>query len=182
MFVLTLDELLLDRFISQERTMDTKSALKTNLQTAAMVCGNYLNDLTDEEAFTRPHPQCNHVNWQVGHLIDSEYKMASACSDKLPALPAGFSEKYTKETASSDNASDFVPISELRKIAATQHEAILSVVDNMPEEDFDKPGPESMKDYAATLGALVSMLGSHWMMHAGQFVVVRRHLGRDIII
>jgi hypothetical protein len=32
------------------------------------------------------------------------------------------------------------------------------------------------------MGALCNMMGSHWMMHAGQWVVVRRELGREIMI
>ena len=161
--------------------MDTREALITNLKTSAMVCGTYLEDLTDEEAMQRPHPKCNHVNWQIGHLIASEHGMASACGE-IPALPEGFADKYSKETASSDNAADFVPKSELMKIAAAQHEAVVKVVGGMSDEDLDKPGPEAMRSYAPTMGALVNMLGSHWMMHAGQWVVVRRQLGRDIVI
>jgi len=162
--------------------MDTREALIANLKTSAMVCGSYLGDLTDQEAMQRPHPECNHVNWQVGHVIASEHMMASALGGELPALPDGFSDKYAKETAKSDNAAEFVPLSELRTIAATQHEAVLGIVSGMSDDDFDKPGPESMQAYAPTLGALSSMLGSHWMMHAGQFVVVRRQLGREIVI
>ena len=146
-----------------------------------MVCGTYLEDLTDEEAMQRPHPKCNHINWQIGHLIASEYGMASAFGE-IPALPEGFADKYSKEAASSDNASDFVPKTELMKIAAAQHEAVVKVLGGMSDEDLDNPGPENMKDYAPTLGAVANMLGSHWMMHAGQFVVLRRQLGRDIVI
>lgn len=161
--------------------MDAREALINNLKTSAMVCGSYLDDLTDEEAMQRPHPKCNHINWQIGHLIASEHMMASACGE-LPALPKGFADKYSKETTSSDNISDFVPKTELMKIAATQHEAVVELIGNMSDEDFDKPGPESMRSYAPTMGALANMLGSHWMMHAGQWVVLRRQLGRDIVI
>jgi len=128
--------------------MDTREALITNLKTSAMVCGMYLEDLTDEEAMQRPHPKCNHINWQLGHLIASEFGMASACGEGIPK----------------------------------QHEAILGVIAGMSDDDFDKPGPESMQAYAPTMGALVNMMGSHWMMHAGQWVVLRRQLGRDIVI
>lgn len=161
--------------------MNTNEALITNLKTSAMVCRSYLDDLTDEEAMQRPHPKCNHINWQIGHLIASEHGMASACGE-LPALPEGFADKYTKETAGSDNASDFVPKTELMEIAATQHEAVVKLIGGMSDEDFDQPGPESMRAYAPTMGALANMLGSHWMMHAGQWVVLRRQLGRDIVI
>ena len=80
--------------------MDIRDALKNNYQTSQMVCGAYLGDLTDEESMKRPHAGCNHVNWQVGHIIASEHGMAGACAEgALPALPEGFAEKYSKETA-----------------------------------------------------------------------------------
>ena len=161
--------------------MDIRDALKTNYQTSAMVCGTYLGDLTDDEAMTRPHPGCNHVNWQVGHIIASENGMAEACGG-IGDLPAGFKEKYTKETASSDNAADFVPMSQLRDIARSQGEAVLKMIDGMADGDFEKPAPEAMKAYASNLGAVANMMGAHWMMHAGQWVVVRRQLGREVVI
>lgn len=162
--------------------MDIRDAFITHLKTSAMVCGMYLEDLTDEESMQRPHPQCNHINWQIGHLIASEHSMASACGEGIPDLPDGFAEKYAKGTGINDDPNDFIVKSELMKIAAKQHEAVLNLVQGMSDEDFDKPGPESMKAYAPTLGALVNMMGSHWMMHAGQWVVLRRQLGRDVMI
>ena len=44
--------------------------------------------------------------------------------------------------------------------------------------DFDKAAPESMKDYAPTVGDAFLILGSHWLMHAGQWAVLRRKLGK----
>jgi hypothetical protein len=29
---------------------------------------------------------------------------------------------------------------------------------------------------------MLSMQGSHWMMHAGQWVIVRRNLGKPVLI
>ena len=43
------------------------------------------------------------------------------------------------------------------------------------EANLDKP---TGVDYAATVGAMYSLQGSHWLMHAGQWAVVRRQLGR----
>jgi hypothetical protein len=38
-----------------------------------------------------------------------------------------------------------------------------------------------MRAYAPTVGAALTMLGAHPMMHAGQFVTVRRKLGKPIL-
>ena len=36
--------------------------------------------------------------------------------------------------------------------------------------------------HAPTLGALYLMQGGHWLMHCGQWVIVRRQLGKPVVI
>lgn len=163
--------------------MNANEAIKMNIDCADMVCGAYLGDLTNEEAMKRPHAGCNHVNWQLGHLIAADHMMCTGCiPDSLPALPDGFADKYSKETASSDNASDFVPKDKLMSMLQTQRSAIKEVLAGLSEEQLQAAAPEAMQKYALTVAAAFSMIGSHWLMHAGQWVVVRRELGREIVI
>ena len=163
--------------------MKTTEAIAGNLKMADMVCGMYLDDLTDAEAMTRPHAGCNHVNWQIGHIIMSENKMANGCFDGLlPPLPDGFEEKYAKEQAGNDDASAFHTKTELMAIRAEQRDAILKKLESVTEQELSAPAPEAFQAYAPTVGDLCNMMGGHWMMHAGQFVVVRRVLGREIVI
>ena len=56
--------------------------------------------------------------------------------------------------------------------------ASLAAIEATPESQLEAPGPESMREYAPTIGAVLMMLGNHCMMHAGQFVPVRRKLGK----
>jgi hypothetical protein len=163
--------------------MNAIDAIRINLETAEMVCGSYLGDLTDDDAMKRPHPDCNHINWQIGHLIGSDHMMCSGClPDSLPPLPDGFSEKYSKEAAGSDNPDDFIPKSQLMEIHAANRKAIMEALSAMDPAKLEQAGPESMRAYAPTVGATFNMIGAHWLMHAGQWVVVRRELGRDIVI
>lgn len=151
--------------------------------TSDMVCGAYLGDLTNEDLMHRPHPGCNHINWQVGHLISSDYNMCNGVfPGTLPELPAGFAERYSKETTGSDDPAEFVPGDQLKELAHKQREAIVAKLETLKESDLDAPSPEAMRAYAPNVGAVMNMLGSHWMMHAGQWVIVRRQLGRDIVI
>ena len=41
---------------------------------------------------------------------------------------------------------------------------------------LDAPSPESFREYFPTVGQMFTLIGTHPMMHAGQFVVVRRQL------
>jgi hypothetical protein len=163
--------------------MNANDAIKNTIDTADMICGAYLEDLSNEEAMKRPHAGCNHINWQLGHLISSDNMMCNGCvPDSLPALPEGFAEKYSKETASNDNAADFVPKTELMELYRNQRKAIKEVVEGLSAEQLNAASPENFQSYAPTVGAVFNMLGSHWLMHAGQWVIVRRELGREIVI
>ena len=73
--------------------MNSHDVLKNSLDMGDMVCMSYLNDLSDEELMMRPHPECNHLNWQIGHLIAADHEMVSGCCpNSLPPLPEGFAQ------------------------------------------------------------------------------------------
>ena len=74
--------------------MDSKTAIKQAIDTANMISTSYLGDLTDEEMMHRPATGCNHIKWQVGHLIASENSMINQCiPGALPDLPRWFRRK-----------------------------------------------------------------------------------------
>jgi DinB family protein len=156
--------------------MNVKDALKLAIDSGNMIAMGYLEDLTDREMFHRPCKSANHINWQVGHLIASENVMGNqAIPGSMPPLPAGFAEKYTTETASSDDAARFCTKAELLKVFEQQRAATLAALAQVNEADFDKPTGVS---YAPTIGAMFNLHGGHWLMHAGQWAVIRRQLGR----
>lgn len=156
--------------------MDSRTALKLSLSTADMVALGYLSDLTDADLMLRPHPGCNHLNWQVGHLIISEHRMLEqAFPGKMPPLPSGFAEKYAKETAGSNDPSAFATKDALLKAFQEQRAATLKILEGLSDADLDK---DTGIPYAPTAGAVLSLQGSHWLMHAGQWVIVRRQLGK----
>ena len=82
--------------------MNAKDAIRCTMNTADFMLESYLSDITPEEMFVRPAPGANHLAWQLGHLITSEHEMISALGHKMPELPAGFVERYTRESARSD--------------------------------------------------------------------------------
>lgn len=160
--------------------MDTKTAIKTAIDTSHMISTSYLGDLTEAEMMHRPAPDCNHIKWQVGHLIASENQMINQCiPGALPDLPAGFADKYSKEAAASDNADDFDRKEELMRIYEQQRTATIATLESLSDDDLDKETPEPMRGYAPNFGAAFLMQDAHWMMHAGQWAVIRRQLGRE---
>jgi hypothetical protein len=156
--------------------MNVREAIKLSINCGDAVSMGYLSDLTDQELLHRPCKGCNHINWQLGHLIASENDMVNQSRPgSMPPLPAGFAEKYTNDTATLDDPQKFCTKAELMAAYKQQRAAALAELEKISDAQFDDP---SGLDYAPTVGAVMSMLGSHALMHAGQWAVVRRQLGR----
>ncbi len=156
--------------------MNARDAIKLNIESAQMVSMAYLEDLSDKELFHRPCPGANHINWQVGHLLVAEHGMIEKVAPgSMPPLPAGFAERYTKETASSDKPEAFSNKADLLSVAVEQRKGTLAALAKTSDADLDKP---TGMDYAPNLAAVFSLQGGHWLMHAGQWAVIRRQLGR----
>jgi hypothetical protein len=160
----------------KENPMDARQAIRLAIDFGNTVSMAYLEDLSDSELFHRPCPGANHINWQLGHLIVSEHQLISrAISGAMPALPDGFAGRYTAETASLDKPDAFCTKQELLEAARQQRMATLAALEKLNDSDLDRP---SGIDFAPTVAAVFSLQGSHWLMHAGQWAVIRRQLGR----
>lgn len=158
--------------------MTPKEPIRQVVELCHTVTEGYVTDLQDKDLFVRSVPNSNHIAWQLGHLISSDYHMLTAIGQKAPTLPAGFVEAHTKETSTSDNPAKFFKKSEYLELAGKMKAAALAAIDAIPEKDLDKPSPEEMRNYAPDHAAVLSLLGTHWLMHAGQFVPIRRKLGK----
>jgi hypothetical protein len=159
--------------------MNARESIKAGYPQADMITRGYLGDLTDEELMARPVEGCNHIAWQLGHLISSERHMVEAvCPGSSPELPEGFAEKHNKETAEINDPSQFLKKEEYLKVYEAQRAATLKALESLSDDDLDKPAPESMQRIAPTVAAIFTMQPVHWMMHAGQWAVLRRKLGR----
>lgn len=157
--------------------MNAKDAIRQVVEFSHMVAGAYLRDLTDEQLLERPTPGANHIAWQLGHLISGDSQMLAMLGHVAPELPPGFTEMYTKETAPSDDAAKFHKLSDYLGLMDQGKAAVLAAIDATPDERLDEPTPEEMHEYAPNVAAGLTVLGTHWLMHAGQWVVVRRKLG-----
>ncbi|HET6882995.1 MAG TPA: DinB family protein [Pirellulales bacterium] len=160
--------------------MNAHGAIRNALTGADMISTSYLNDLSDADLLVRPVPGANHIAWQLGHLIASENGMTEeTCPGSMPALPTGFKEKHDKDTAGSDDRNAFLSKDEYLRLYRQQREATLKALDGLSEADLDRPAPERLRAFIETIGGVFVMHSTHWLMHAGQWAVVRRKLGRN---
>lgn len=163
--------------------MKATEAIAATLMTSDMVMKGYLSDLTDAELMTRPHPDCQHIAWQLGHLIASESSLlAGICPGHELALPEGFAEQHSKATADSNDISQFHGKQAYLDLFDQSEKAIRGALDSLSDADLDAPSPESMRGMFPTVGHVLVLLATHRMMHAGQWVPVRRALQKPIVI
>ena len=77
--------------------MNGKEAIRDTLNLSHFVLTKYLGDLSDADLLKRPGPGCNHVAWQLGHLIASESSLLNGIrAGAGPELPAGFAAWFQK--------------------------------------------------------------------------------------
>lgn len=159
--------------------MNANDAIRHAITGSDKVVGAYLGDLTDAELLARPVPGANHIAWQLGHLIQAEHDLINmVCPNSMPALPAGFKEQYAKEKAGVDDAKAFHTKAEYQKLMAEQRAGTLAALAKLSDTELDKEAPEPIRGYCSTVADVFLMQPSHVMMHAGQWAVTRRKLGR----
>jgi uncharacterized damage-inducible protein DinB len=147
-----------------------------------MVVQAYLGDLEDKDLLVRPVPGMNHIAWQLGHLILSENHFLNLLKPgSAPALPEGFAGQYAKEAAASDDPKKFHTKAQLMELYAANRAATKKLISELTEQELERTGPE-FPEYAPFAGAVLALCVSHPMMHAGQWVAVRRHLGKPVTI
>ncbi len=163
--------------------MNAKDVIKTALVETRNILNWYLSDLSDADFLVRPVPGANHTAWQMGHLIQSEgHLLRKTLPDAVyPELPAGWKERYTKETSTAESPQGFLSKAEYLDLFGKTREATLANLAKLPDADLDRPTPGDMAKFAPTVGAMFLLLGTHTMMHAGQFTVVRRKLGKPVL-
>ena len=163
--------------------MNAKEVIRDLFRTTDYMVTEYLKDLSDADLLVRPVPEANHIAWQLGHLINSEVQMHKAIPGAATmVLPAGWSAQYTKETSRAESPASFLTkaeyLSTYRKVRAHS----LEVLASLPEPILDKPTEGRLASIAPSIGSLFALIAYHPMMHVGQFVVVRRKLGKPVVI
>lgn len=162
--------------------MNAKDVLKNGLALSDRFIQAYVSDLSDADLLVRPVPGMNHIAWQLGHLIDTERVLVDLIKPgSSPALPAGFEEGHGRKMFTVDDPSKFYSAAKYLELWKAQREATLRVLDSLSEADLDKTN-EKFPAFAPSVGAILTVCGSHPAVHAGQFVAVRRLLNKPISI
>lgn len=163
--------------------MNTQQAIQATMNTSSMVLSRYLEDLSDADLMRRPGPGCNHIAWQLGHLISSENQLLEMVTPGSGIeLPEGFAAKHSKEKIGDDDPANFYTKQEYLDLFEKVHQATNTAIEKLSDADLDKPAPENFRSMFPTAGHIVILIATHGLMHAGQLVPVRRALGKPVVI
>ena len=110
------------------------------------------------------------------------FLLESVCPGKSFTLPAGFAEKHAKENNGSDDASQFCTKSEYLDLIRKMQASLKSALADVSESQLDEPAPERFRSFFPTVGNMYLLIANHLLMHAGQIAVVRRQLGKPVVI
>lgn len=162
--------------------MNAKQAIRSSLGMADFLVSRYLEDITDAELLARPADGANHIAWQLGHLISSErHLIEAAAPGSMPELPAGFRDQHSKDKAASNHAADYLSKDEYLRLAKEVRASTLAALEKQSDADLDKPVTGRVPPFIKTAGDCFVLVGPHWASHAGQWVVLRRKLGRPVM-
>ncbi|MEL7498656.1 MAG: DinB family protein [Planctomycetota bacterium] len=163
--------------------MNAKEAIRSAFNVSDMVLQSYIGDLSDAELMSRPGKGCNHIAWQLGHLISSEANLVNMLKDgSAVELPAGFVEAHDKTAIDNNEASQFQSKDEYLELYNKTRQNSLAVIGELTEEQLSAETPEHFREFCPTNGDLAILIATHPMMHAGQFVPVRRSLDKPVVI
>ncbi len=159
--------------------MQAQDAIQQVVEFSHLVTRMYVDDLSDAELLVRSVSGTNHIAWQLGHLITSTKHLLEALGHPAPALPATWADAYNKDAAASDDPARFATKAQYLALADQLKAATLAAIAATPDSSLEAAGPEDMREYAPTVASVLMLLGTHWLMHAGQFVPIRRKLGKS---
>jgi uncharacterized damage-inducible protein DinB len=163
--------------------VNPKDLIRNSLDMSDRILNSYLGDLSDDDLFLRPVAGMNHIAWQFGHLISAERMFVETVKPgSSPPLPEGFDEAHNKEATKSDDRSNFRSKDEYFRLMQAQRAATRATLDAMSDADLDAPSPERFQKMCPKVGNIFLLAGQHVIMHAGQWVAVRRQVGKPVVI
>ena len=121
-------------------------------------------------------PWANCASWIVGHLVLTERRILGFYGVELPALPDGFTDKFSptrqaagEQTGLGDPASLVAEFDRHRELLIA---TVLAATPEKLSEPLPKPHP-----MFGTIGEATAFMGIHVALHVGQITTICRHLG-----
>jgi hypothetical protein len=163
--------------------MHIKEVITNSLKMSLGLLKTYLSDLSDQDIMKRPADSANHIAWQLGHIIASEQQLfSSVFPESYKALPEGFVAKHSKDTCANNNAKDFYTVKTYLEVMEQVRSDTIKVLSEIPDAKLDDLSPERLRRIAPKIADMFLFASAHYLMHSGQIAVLRRALGKPIMV
>jgi hypothetical protein len=151
------------------------------LSSSQMLLQRYTEDFTPEEYLKRVTPDSNCAAWIIGHLTLTDRRALGALgATDLPALPQGYEQRFGR-TENAPQASDFGDVKILMPLFHQHRQRLIETVHRATAEQLEKP-VQTPRPMFKTAGEMAHFMALHAATHAGQITMIRRALGRPIMI
>jgi hypothetical protein len=163
--------------------MTTANDYITQLLTASQrMLHRYVDDLSPQEYLHRATPQSNCTAWIIGHLTLSDRGALKQLGvSDLPALPEGFEQRIVRDAAAAAKANDFGDVQALLPLFDQHRALLIEAVKRASASDLERPLAKPNPMFG-TVGQLAAFMALHAGVHAGQITMIRRSLGRAVIV
>ncbi|WZO96353.1 DinB family protein [Isosphaeraceae bacterium EP7] len=157
--------------------MTAKDLIDQGLARSEFFLEKYLEGLDDADLTLVPIEGMNPIAWQLGHLISTDTRLLEMIRPGA-ALPPGFAEAHPRDPSASSGA--FLTKAEYFDLHGKVRAATRAVLETMDDAGLDTPSPEAVRKNFPLVGNMLNLMGQHAVLHAGQFVAVRRALKKPI--
>ncbi len=163
--------------------MSVKEQFKAGLDFSRnYTSGLFANFETDDEWVFQVHPKANHALWCLGHIAYADNFFISLIDAEKAKANKFFSEVFGKGSEPVSDISKYPALEEVMAFFNERRETLLSVIDSLSEEDFDKAIEGEIGDRFPTVGAVCSTAIWHETLHAGQASIAHRGLNKSPVM
>ena len=156
-------------------------AIAQGLTQSGMLLNRYTADLTPQEYLHRPTAKANCVAWTIGHLILSDRGVLKRLGQTdLPALPDGFEKRFSRDEGC-PQADAFGDVTALLPLFNQHRQQLIEAVKRATPQQLNAP-LEKPHPMFGNVGEMALFMSAHAAMHAGQFTIIRRSLGRPPLV
>jgi uncharacterized damage-inducible protein DinB len=154
--------------------------LQFALETSRRMLHMFVDDLTPEQRLYRICPEANCVDWVVGHLVLTEQRFHAVFGAASTPLPEGFDKLFARDETAPRQVS-YGDTSNLMKLFDQQRDITINRVCELKEEELIVPLTNPHPRFS-TLGEAAQFCALHTTLHAGQFSMIRRMLGKPPVV
>jgi hypothetical protein len=156
--------------------------LAESMEMPDWVVRRYLDDLADEDLAYCPIPEVNPIAWQLGHLILSErQQLYLIAGGERIGLPEGFEKLHARPEPGQRPIGPFLSKEDYLRLMGAQRGMTLQTLRRLTDQQLLAPPPESLHYFGPTVASVIAGQAAHWLMHAGQWAIIRRFLGRPAL-